>query len=60
MDVISKFDKGFWYKLCVIYIYRKYTLLAPLKDQNGTTIPNYFQKHLYKSNRKPNKQNIGE
>ena len=31
MQLISKFNKGFRFLLCVIYIYRKYTWVIPLK-----------------------------
>ena len=33
MQLISKFNKGFRFSLCVINIYRKYTWVAPLKDK---------------------------
>ena len=31
MQLISKFNKGFRFLLCVIYIYSKYTWVIPLK-----------------------------
>ena len=40
--------------LCVIDIYSKYAWVIPLKDENGSTITNAFQKFLNESNRKPN------
>ena len=55
MQLISKFNKGFRFLLCVISIYNKYAWVVPLKDEKGTTITNAFQKNLKKSNRKPNK-----
>ena len=55
MQLISKFNKGFRFLLCVIYIYSKYTWVIPLKDKKGITISNAFQEILNESNRKPNK-----
>ena len=55
MQLISKFNEGFRFLLCVIGIYNKYTWVIPLKDKNGITITNAFQKILGESNRKPNK-----
>ena len=54
MQLISKFNKGFRFLLCVIDIYSKYAYVIPLKDKKGITITNVFQKFLYESNRKPN------
>ena len=53
MQLISKFNKGFKFLLCVIDIYSKYTWVVPLKDKNGVSIVNAFQNILKKSNRKP-------
>ena len=55
MQLISKFNKGFRFSLCVIDIYSKYTRIIPLKDKKGITIINAFQKILDESNCKPNK-----
>ena len=55
MQLISKFNKGFRFLLCVIDIYRKYAWVVPLKDQKGVSLVNAFQSILNKSNRKPNK-----
>ena len=55
MQLISKFNKGFIFLLCVIDIYRKYAWVIPLKDKKVITITNAFQKILDKSKRKPNK-----
>ena len=55
MQLISKFNKGFNFLLCVIDIYSKYAGVVPLKDRKGVTIVNAFQSILKKSNRKPNK-----
>ena len=55
MQLISKFDKGFRFLLCVIDIYSKYAWVVPLKDKKGVSIVNAFQSILKKSNRKPSK-----
>ena len=55
MQLISKFNKGFKFLLCVIDIFSKYTWVVPLKDKKGVSIVDAFQKILDDSNRKPNK-----
>ena len=55
MQLISKFNKGFRFLLCVIDIYSKYAWVVPLKDKKGISIVDAFQSILNKSNRKPNK-----
>ena len=55
MQLISKFNKWFRFLLCVIDIFSKYFWVVPLKDKNGASIVNAFQKILDDSNRKPNK-----
>ena len=55
MQLISKFNKGFRFLLCVIDIFSKYAWVVSLKDKKGITITNAFQKILKESNRKPNK-----
>ena len=55
MHLISKFNKGFRFLLCVIDIFSKYALLVPLKDKKGASIVDAFQKILDDSNRKPSK-----
>ena len=55
MQLISIFNKGFRFLLCVIDIYSKYAWVIPLKDKKGITITNVFQKTLKESKRKPNK-----
>ena len=55
IQLISKFNKGFRFLLCVIDIYSKYARVVPLKDKKGVSIVNAFQSILNKSNRKPNK-----
>ena len=55
MQLISKFNKGFRFLLCVIDIFSKYAWVISLKDKKGVSIVNAFQKILDKSERKPNK-----
>ena len=55
MQLISKFNKGFRFLLCVIDIFSKYAWVFPLKDKKGVSIAYAFQKILNYSNRKPNK-----
>ena len=50
MQLISKFNKGFRFLLCIIDIYSKYPWVIPLKDKKGITISNAFQKNLNGSN----------
>ena len=54
MQLISKFNKGFRFLLCVIYNFSKYAWAIPLKYRKEITI-NAFQKALNESNHKPNK-----
>ena len=46
MQLISKFNKGIRFLLCVIDISSKYAWVVPLKDQKTVTIVNTFQKIL--------------
>ena len=55
MQLISKFNKGFRFLLCLIDIYSKYPCVIPLKDKKCITITNAFQKVLKESNKKANK-----
>ena len=55
MQLISRFDKGFRFFLCVIDIYSKYAYAVPLVDKKGVSIVNTFQKILDDSKRKSNK-----
>ena len=55
MQLISKFNKGFRFLLCVIDIYSKYAWVVLLKDKNDVSFVNALQSILKKSNRKPNK-----
>ena len=54
-QLISKFNKGFRFLLCVIDIYSKYAWVIPLKDKKRITITSAFQKILDQLNHKPNK-----
>ena len=55
MQLISKFNKGFRFSLCVIDIFSKYAWVVPLKDKKGVSIVDAFQKILNDLDRKPNK-----
>ena len=44
--------KRFRFLFCVIDIYSKYAWVVPLKDKNGITISNSFQKILDESHHK--------
>ena len=55
MQLLSKFNKGFRFLLCVIDIFSKYAWVIPLKDKKGVSIVNAFQELLLNSKRKPNK-----
>ena len=55
MQLISKFNKELRLLLCITDIFSKYALVLPLKDKQGVTIVNSFQKILDDSKRKPNK-----
>ena len=55
MQLISKYNKGIKYLLCVIDLFSKYAWVVPLKDKKGVSIVNAFQKLLKQSDRKPNK-----
>ena len=46
MQLISKFNKGFRFLLCVIDIFSKYAWVIPLKNKKGISIVNAFQKIL--------------
>ena len=46
MQLLSKFNEGFKFLLCVIDIFTKYVWVIPLKDKKGISIVNGFQKIL--------------
>ena len=50
MQLISKFNKGICFLLCLIDIFSKIALVIPLMDKKGITISNDFQKILGESN----------
>ena len=54
MQLLSKYNKGIKYLLCIIDIFRKYAWVISLKDKRETSIVNAFQKIISKG-RKPNK-----
>ena len=60
MQLLSKFNKGIRFSLCVIDIFSKCAWVVPLKDKKGVIVVNAFQKVLddsmkLHSKRKPNK-----
>ena len=55
MQLISKFNEVFRFLLCVIDIFSQYAWVVLLKDKNGVSIVDAFQKILDKSGRKQNK-----
>ena len=56
MQLLSKYNKGIRFLLCVIDIFSKYAWVVPVKDQKGISIVKAFQIILKQSNsRKPNK-----
>ena len=65
MQLITKFNKGFKFLLCVIDIFSKYSWDVPLKDKKGVIIVSEFQKILDDSTelhsmRKSNKICVGK
>ena len=46
MQLLSKFNKGLRFLLCVIDIFGKYAWVIPLKDKKGISIINAFQEIL--------------
>ena len=46
IQLISNFNKGFRFLLCVIDSFSKYAWVIPFKDKKGVTITNAFQKIL--------------
>ena len=55
MQLISKFNRGFRFLLCLIDIFRKYAWVVPLKGKKGVSIVDAFEKILDDSKRIPNK-----
>ena len=44
MQLISNFNKGYRFLLCVTNIFSKYAWVVPLKDKKGVSIVDAFQK----------------
>ena len=42
MQLLSKYNKGIRFLLCVIYIFSKYTWVVPLKDKKDISIVKLF------------------
>ena len=55
MQLISKYNKGIRYLLCVIDLFSGYAWVIPLKNKKGESIVEGFEKILNDSNRKPNR-----
>ena len=55
MQLLSKYNKGIIFLLCVIDIFSKYAWVDPLKDKKGISYVKEFQNILKQSNSKPNK-----
>ena len=55
MQLLSRYNKGIRFLLCVIDIFSKYAWVVPLKDKRDVSIVTVFQSILKQSNRKPNK-----
>ena len=55
MQLLSRYNKGIRFLLCVIEIFSKHAWVVPLKDKKGISIVKAFQIILKQSNRKPNK-----
>ena len=54
MQLISKYNKGFSFLLCVIDIYSRYVYIVPLIVKTSITIIELFKKKFDESNRKSN------
>ena len=55
MQLLTKFNKGCRFLLCVIDLYSKYAWVIPLKDKKDITFSNAFQNILNETNHKPKK-----
>ena len=55
MQLLSKYNKGIRFLLCVIDIFSKYAWVVPFKNKKGISTVKAFQIILKQSNRKPNK-----
>ena len=45
MQLLSKFNKGFRFLLCIINIYSKYAWFVPIKDKKGLVLLMLFKKY---------------
>ena len=55
MTLISKFNKGIKYLLCVVDLFSRYTWVVPLKNKKMIVLLKDLKKILDSSDRKPNK-----
>ena len=55
MELISRYNNGIRFLLCVTNIFSKYAWVVPLKDKKGVSIVTAFQSILKQPKRKPNK-----
>ena len=55
MESLSKKNKGIKYLLCAIDLYSKYAFVVLLKDKQGISVTNGFNKIIKQYGRKPNK-----
>ena len=55
MQLISKYNKGIRFLLCVVDLFSIYVWIVPLKFKKDITIINAFQSNLDNPKRKPNK-----
>ena len=60
MQLITKYNKGIRYLLCLIDTFRKYAWVIPLKYKKEFTIVNAFKPILDSSKRKPNKISVDQ
>ena len=52
MQSLSKKNKGIKYLLCAIDLYSKYAFVVPLKDKNGISVTNGYNKIIKQSGKK--------
>ena len=55
VQLITKYNKGFSFLLCLIHIFSEYPWKVSLKDKKCIKITNEFENILEKSRHKPNK-----
>ena len=58
MQLISKYNKGVRFLLCVVDIFSKYAWVVPLKDKKGVSIAPSISKY-FKTIQSKTKQNMG-